>query len=176
MASWKQTTHQQYHYCERVIATTMLSVRRRDAVWSLCRWRRGGASGAVRADATLFGRRRRPLRRRRQQQQQQEQQHTTETTTRYLDPSSVLDGWRMKILSVGLLARLPTECCSSFLLCDRCVGDSERRLTDARPPRRAPSFDCRRFRGTGHGTHASSRRFTWTGAEWGQQLGSTYSH
>lgn len=59
---------------------------------------------------------------------------------------------------------------------DRCVGDCERRLTDARPPRRAPSFDCRLFRGTGHRTHASScRRLTWTGTEWGdgQQLGRT---
>lgn len=56
---------------------------------------------------------------------------------------------------------------------DRCVGDCERRLTDARPPRRGPSFDCRLFRGTGHGTHASSRWLTWTGAEWG--LGWTLS-
>lgn len=176
MASWKQTTHHQYHYCKRVIATTMLSVRRRDAVWSLCRWRRGGASGAVRADATLFGRRRRPLRRRRQQQTAAGAAAHNRSHHQVSGPSCVLDGWRTMVLSVsGLLACLPTECCS-FLLCDRCVGDSERRLTDARPPRRAPSFDCRRFRGTGHGTHASSRRFTWTGAEWGHQLGSTHSH
>lgn len=41
--------HHQNKTHERVIAATMLSARRRDAVWSLGRRRRGGVSGAVRA-------------------------------------------------------------------------------------------------------------------------------
>lgn len=73
-----------------------------------------------------------------------------------------------QVLLLLVCLRRPSVCS-----CDRCVGDCERRLTDARPPRRAPSFDCRLFRGTGHETHASSRWLwlTWTGAEWGHQLG-----